>query len=66
MINFIITFFSLLPEIINFVKWAHSKLEEGILLSKIKADMNKIYEAMALEDRKEAARRLDDIFRRKK
>ena len=52
-----------LPELVDLIKLIIEKTEEGIEKRTIKRKIKAINDAFRLEDRRQAAQRIDDIFR---
>jgi len=57
-------FFKFLPEFLGLLKKVSSLISSGVEEITIRKRLKEIEDAMALEDRVEAARRLSDVFKK--
>jgi len=63
MLNTILMIFKYLPEVIDLIKWLEKQISQGIERREIKRRIDGIYKAFANDDRQQAARDLNNIFR---
>lgn len=59
-----ITFLKLLPELIGLVKTLMTMIDRGVTILEVKSRVNSISKALDNPDRREAARQLNDVFRK--
>lgn len=60
----LMAFFKFLPEFLGLLKKVSSLISSGVEEITIRKRLKEIEDAMALEDRVEAARRLSDVFKK--